>query len=76
VSTHSMSSPAVQLILSGQSKHELTVTFDVTRLDALTGRRRDARAPCSWTRQESPQSRSTPLAELSQVGYATTLAKS
>ena len=51
------------------------MTFDETRLDALMGRRRDARTPCPWTRLEIPRSRAPPLAELSQVEYAKTLAK-
>ena len=51
------------------------MTFDETRLEALMGRRRDARTPCLWTRLESPRSRATPLAALFQVEYAKTLAK-
>ena len=47
------------------------MTFDETRLDALMGRRRDARTPCSWTRLKIPRSRATPLAERSQVEYET-----
>ena len=71
VATHSVSNPAAQLILSGQSKQELTVTFDETRLDALMGLD-ETRLAVFVDAAGDP---SAELAELAQVEYAKTLAK-
>ena len=74
VVTHSVSNPAAQLILRGQSKTGAHGDFRRNALRRACGLD-EAPTPCSWARLEIHQSRATPLAELSQVEYAKTLAK-